>query len=78
MQMWNLHSLVPAGQPACLSVCQPAVLGSTGTADVLGHARKWVALGFPVASEAPGVMGEGPQQWPGPLRAGGGGLLWLV
>lgn len=23
-------------------------------------------------------MGEGPQQWPGPLGAGGGGLLWLV
>ena len=50
MQMWNLHSRVPAGQPACLSVCQPAVLGSTGTADVLGRARKWVALGFPVAA----------------------------
>lgn len=82
MQMWNLHSRVPAGQPACLCVCQPAAwaawhnrcpgpcleLGSSETPHCCGH--------FP--KEGPGVhMREGPRQGLGrPILAGQRVCVW--
>lgn len=77
MQMWNLHSRVPAGRPAGLSVCQPAAWAARAQQIILGSAQNQVALGFPTAEDTSPRRALGCGEGRGLNRARAG-LLWLL